>query len=116
MRNSIKYYCNLKAEIYPPKNMRGNVMDNCRMSFTPSRSCRIQPRKYPSSCHCHSAWNSDKIEDTRIYSHADELPLTMAYVPCQKFSETFELCKGLKMGTISPELCKPFCGKRGGCR
>lgn len=89
-------------------------MDNYRMNF--ARSCRIQPREYPSSCHCHSSWNSDKIEDTSVYSHADELPLTMAYVPCQKFSEAFEFCKGLKMGTIFPDLCKPFCGKRGGCR
>ena len=89
-------------------------MDNYRMNF--ARSCRIQPREYPSSCHCHSSWNSDKIEDTSVYSHADERPLTMAYVPCQKFSEAFELCKGLKMGTIFPDLCKPFCGKRGGCR
>ncbi|UWP61335.1 spore coat associated protein CotJA [Ruminococcus gauvreauii] len=40
----------------------------------------------------------------------------MAFVASQKFKTTFEPCKGLKMGTIFPELCKPFCGKRGGCR
>ncbi|MGI6006380.1 MAG: spore coat associated protein CotJA [Ruminococcus sp.] len=37
----------------------------------------------------------------------------MAYVPIQEFHTTFELCKALKMGTLFPELCKPFCGKRG---
>nr|WP_296010481.1 spore coat associated protein CotJA [uncultured Blautia sp.] len=74
-----------------------------------SRSCRIQPRE--TKCGC-----CDKIEDMDIYKHADHLPLTMAYVPMQHFSNTFALCKGLQMGTIFPELCKPFCGKRGGCR
>ena len=60
--------------------------------------------------------NCDMVEDTGIYEYADRLPLTMAYVPMQKYKTTFELCKGLQMGTIFPELCKPFCGKRGGCR
>ena len=40
-------------------------------------------------------------------------PTAMGYVPFQKWSETFDLCKGLQMGTIFPELCKPFCGKGG---
>lgn len=43
------------------------------------------------------------------------MPLAMAYVPWQTFSHTFELCKAFQAGTIFPELCKPFCGKRGGC-
>lgn len=42
--------------------------------------------------------------------------LAMAYVPVQKFTRMFDLTKGLHMGTIFPELCLPFCGKRGGCR
>lgn len=44
-----------------------------------------------------------------------KMPLAMAYVPWQTFHHTFEPCKGLQMGTIFPELCKPFCGRRGGC-
>lgn len=44
------------------------------------------------------------------------MPIAMAYVPWQTFHHTFELCKGLQMGTIFPELCKPFCGMRGSCR
>ncbi len=94
-------------------------MDNRRMYYNASRSCRIQPRESAltdSCCGQRSSGNSDKIEDTCIYAHADELPLTMAYVPCQKFCHPFELCKGFQVGTIFPELCKPFCGKRGGCR
>ena len=33
----------------------------------------------------------------------DEMALTMAYVPWQHFSETYEPAKALKQGTIFPE-------------
>lgn len=53
---------------------------------------------------------------TSVLAKADELPPAMGYVPCQTFTHTFELCRALQMGTVFPELCKPFCGKRGMCR
>lgn len=40
----------------------------------------------------------------------------MAYVPYQKFTENFPLQYALSVGTVFPQLCKPFCGKRGMCR
>lgn len=97
------------------------------MNYMPSRSCRIQPRNFvpqPRDFRSQPLCGrqellrrentcSDKIEETDIYTHADQLPLAMAYVPFQRFSNTFNLQKGLEMGTIFPELCKPFCGKRG---
>ena len=43
------------------------------------------------------------------------LPLAMGYVPWQHYNGTFDLCQSLKMGTIFPELCLPFCGVRGKC-
>ena len=61
-------------------------------------------------------FSGDCFDDTAIYKHADHLPLTMAYVPMQKFSGTFSLQKSLSCGTVFPELCKPFCGKRGRSR
>ena len=42
-----------------------------------------------------------------------EYVVAMAYVPCQKFTENFPLKYALNAGTIFPQLCKPFCGKRG---
>ena len=45
-----------------------------------------------------------------------QFPLAMAYVPWQRFGQTYELSKALCTGTIFPELDKPFCGKRGVCR
>lgn len=41
--------------------------------------------------------------------------LAMAYVPWQQFNQTYDLKKALCVGTIFPELDKPFLGKRGEC-
>ena len=43
----------------------------------------------------------------------DCLPVAMAYVPRQTFGRTYDLDQALSVGTIFPELNKPFCG--GGC-
>ena len=38
-----------------------------------------------------------------MYTHVDHMEPAMAYVPSY----------ALKVGTVFPQLCKPFCGKRG---
>ncbi|MCI9545157.1 MAG: spore coat associated protein CotJA [Lachnospiraceae bacterium] len=53
-----------------------------------------------------------KEESKSPFDGLDALPLAMGYVPCQSFHTTFDLCKALQIGTIFPELCKPFCGQR----
>lgn len=45
----------------------------------------------------------------------DEYALAMAYVPWQFFDMVYEPDKALEVGTIFPELDKPFLG-RGSCR
>ena len=45
-----------------------------------------------------------------------QFPIAMAYVPWQRFDQTYDLSKALCVGTIFPELDKPFCGKRGVCK
>lgn len=44
----------------------------------------------------------------------DKFPVGMAYVPWQHWNEQYDLQKGLKRGTIFPELDLPFMGMRGG--
>jgi len=40
-------------------------------------------------------------------------PVAMAYVPWQHLTQTFEnLDEAYNQGTIFPELCKPFNGRR----
>ena len=46
----------------------------------------------------------------------EDTPLAMAYVPMQKFGKVYEPARGFQLGTIFPELCKPFCGKGGVCQ
>lgn len=53
---------------------------------------------------------------TGIYQGLQSLPCAMAYVPSQNISQVYDLSYGLQTGTIFPELCRPFCGRRGGCR
>lgn len=41
----------------------------------------------------------------------DDFPIAMAYVPWQKWNETFTAEDALEHGTIFPELYLPFKGK-----
>ena len=42
-------------------------------------------------------------------------PVAMAYVPWQYFKNVYEPEKALQIGTIFPELNKPFYGRGGHC-
>lgn len=46
----------------------------------------------------------------------DEYVLAMAYVPWQYFTNVYEPDKALEIGTIFPELDKPFLVGGRGCR
>ncbi len=89
----------------------GNVCSMPRTQTCPPVSpcpCRKE------DCACHMPGCPSPHEE--MFSHLSHLPDAMAYVPCQKFNETFDLGYALRVGTLFPQLCKPFCGKRGGCR
>ena len=61
-------------------------------------------------------YSSDRRGSYYSMDSLGQFPLAMAYVPWQRFNQTYDLCKALQAGTIFPELDKPFCGKRGGCK
>lgn len=44
----------------------------------------------------------------------ENFALAMAYVPMQHFKNVYELDEALQVGTIFPELNKPFLGWKGG--
>lgn len=52
----------------------------------------------------------------RNMNSCDMEQIAMAYVPWQKFNETYEPAKALKVGTIFPELDKPFLAWKGARR
>ena len=45
--------------------------------------------------------------------HPEQFPVAMAYVPWQQFDQIYDdLEKAFRVGTIYPELDKPFTGRR----
>ena len=74
----------------------------------PDRECSCSRQQ---KCDC--VMPGAKGMNDEMFSHLQHLEPAMAYVPCQKFTENFTLSYGLSVGTIFPQLCKPFCGKRG---
>lgn len=84
-------------------------------------SCRMPSQGSSQNMRCNSCRQAPSCRtspDSSLFACLDDhFPPAMGYVPCQKWTETFDLCKGLQMGTIFPDLCKPFCGKGGAvCR
>lgn len=49
-------------------------------------------------------------------SSSQEFVIAMAYVPWQYFEHVYEPDRALQVGTIFPELNKPFLGRRGRCK
>lgn len=45
------------------------------------------------------------------FESAKNMSVAMAYVPWQNFGEVYEPDKALRIGTIFPELNKPFLGR-----
>ncbi len=54
--------------------------------------------------------------NSEMFQRLQHFPVAMAYVPDQQMDSVYEPAYALQAGTIFPQLCKPFCGKRGGCR
>lgn len=66
------------------------------------------------SCDCGKTQKPVKSEPAcRTECEMQGVHLAMAYMPWQKFGETFSCSEGFQKGTIFPELYKPFL--RGGC-
>ena len=86
-----------------------NMNCNCEMN----EPC-VQPRM-KEICDDGCARNHNHCDDdcNRGRDMLYGVPLTMAYVPWQNFECTYEPAQALKVGTIFPELDKPFYGRRG---
>ena len=53
------------------------------------------------------------MKDYKFDENFERFPIAMAYVPFQHMSHIYEnLDEALKIGTIFPELTKPFLGRR----
>ena len=97
------------------RRMDNRRMDNRRMDNRHNEECRMDNNRM--SCKNNSGYQNECPDNTKTSSkiYWGDLPIGMGYVPAQMNWKTYSLQKGLSMGTIFPELCKPFCGKGGGC-
>lgn len=98
-----------------PYNRTCGMSKPCPQKEISGRSCPYYNNNTPST-DCNCVMPGTKSSDKEMYSHLQHLEPAMAYVPCQEFTETFNLPYALSVGTIFPQLCKPFCGKRGSAR
>ena len=56
------------------------------------------------------------MQDYMYENNIDKFPVAMAYVPWQQFTSIYEnLEEAFQVGTIFPELNKPFTGRRITC-
>lgn len=67
---------------------------------------RVEADFMPEARATHSAQNHSQ--------NMQPMALAMAYVPWQRWTETYPLDEGLKKGTIFPDLYLPFEGRRKG--
>ena len=97
------------------RRMDNRRMDNQRMDHRHTDECHMGNNQMP--CQSNSRHINECPDNTKTSAkiYWGDLPIGMGYVPTQMKWKTYSLQKGLSMGTIFPELCKPFCGKGGGC-
>ena len=78
--------------------------------FIPVKSSYNPSISQTPNCPCAKPVSS---KTDNMYEHLKHLAPAMAYVPYQNFTSAYDLDYALSVGTIFPQLCKPFCGKRG---
>ena len=104
-KNQMPNGCRRSCSCYMPGSTPYKMPRTMSPASSEAMNCAISRSMQSNSSCC------EKKES--MYQHLEHLPVAMAYVPYQKFSDIYDTCYALKVGTIFPVLCKPFCGKRG---
>ena len=84
--------------------MNSNTMTPCNSDVL-EKNCNntcSNTSNYNQNCSC------GFDDDNEIDVFPDNPNLAQSYVPIQIMNETFKPCKGLKCGTIFPELVSPY--------
>ena len=96
-------------------NYRQNVGPRCQAPPCQASPCSMPacsaPQANSGTC-SPSARPMPEMPMTPMCPRISDQPIAMAYVPDQIFQSTYDLHRALEVGTIFPELHKPFCGKR----
>lgn len=84
---------------------------NYRQTMTPRCQTCVRPTPEPISSGSVCGNPCGNVSEN-VCENSYSYPIAMAYVPVQTFQTTYDLNRSLEVGTIFPELHKPFCGKR----
>lgn len=106
--------CRMNCRTDSNAERRMECQPECKMDCRNGRMAEQTKCERKQECHCHMPGFTPR--EAEMYAHVDHMTVAMAYVPCQRFTKSFDLCYAFQAGTIFPDLCKPFCGKGGGCR
>lgn len=115
MPNTMSYMNN--RQVTP--SVAGNTASLRNASHSQNTStCRDNLSDKNTSCQNTSPRRESCVQTRPDMDHLSlcDLPLGMGYVPMQRSNKMYDTCLGLKMGTIFPDLCKPFCGNGGACK
>lgn len=102
-----------------------NRMQNRRNNFVHNDGSRMNSNCQNSEPPCmHSSCQEPKPvcmpscqdSESSCMNHMHDMAIAMAYVPWQHFNSMYELPMALQVGTIFPELNKPFRGSKGGMK
>jgi hypothetical protein len=94
-------------------NMQQDTLNDTRTNC-PANNCNSssQSNRFDNaSGDCNFETNEESIH--RHHRKKEHMPIGMAYVPMQEWSETYDSCEGLYEGCAFPELNLIFCGVRG---
>lgn len=94
MRPKWRRYCCMNNNIEANDNME--IMEKA------CNNIASENEKYNSNCSC----GFDDEVDNNVFP--ENPSLGQSYVPIQIMDETFKPCKGLKCGTLFPELVSPY--------
>lgn len=86
-------------------------MNNSRVNNCNNRNTRPA---LPCCDETHETYPANACRGYPKVTSARDMVLAMAYVPWQSFGNIFEPDKALCMGTVFPELVKPFTDCKGG--
>ncbi len=86
---------------YPMRRPSQQNMPGRCQEGRPGNFGRMAERRRSQDCGCEN-------QGSRLAENINAFPVAMAYVPWQRWGETYEMGRGLNIGTLFPELNKPF--------
>ncbi|MCD8134057.1 MAG: spore coat associated protein CotJA [Clostridiales bacterium] len=104
---------NCNTRNYPNMPAAGSMRGP--MGRIPGNNCGCGPAKSSFTNDCGCDFPETSSAANARHDSMSRMPIAMAYVPWEHFTQTYELDQAIEIGTIFPGLNKPFTGRGGNC-